>query len=264
MTSENTEIKSYVDGLTDFSDKVVVITGALGQIGSAVAHGFKLCGATVVGLDVVLGEGVSKYLDQVIEIDITNRRSVRVSIDTVVKEHGTPDILINNAGIAVFEPYQDRTDNDMDDVFNVNIKGVFNCTVEFAAVFNDRSCPRSIVNIASLYGVVSPDPRIYIDLSRNSSEIYGATKAGVIQMTKYFAVHLAKSNIRVNAVSPGGIFNPVEPQGEQFLEAYSTRCPMGRIAKVSEMVCGVMFLASRGSSYVNGHNLVIDGGFTAW
>ena len=119
----------------------------------------------------------------------------------------------------------------------------------------------SIINIGSIYGIVSGDPRIYTDSARNTSEVYGASKAGVIHMTKYFAVHLAPFDIRVNCISPGGVFNN---QGEDFVKNYSYKTPLGRMAKDSEITSAALFLASDESSYITGHNLVVDGGFTAW
>ncbi len=254
----------YVNDLTNFDSKVTVVTGALGQIGRTIAEGFKSCGAIVAGIDSKPNDETIGYFDTVLEVDVSSRSALKESMEKIEADYGTPDILINNAGIAVFDPFYKRTNDDLDSVFDVNIKGVFNCIVEFAAVVKSKNATGAVVNISSLYGVVSPDPRIYVDLSRNSSEIYGATKAGVIQMTKYFAVHLAQNRIRVNAISPGGIFNPAQPQGEKFIEAYSDRCPMGRMGMASELVGGILFLASPASSYVNGHNLIIDGGFTAW
>tara|TARA_B100001287_G_C22504240_1_gene445134 strand:- start:376 stop:795 length:420 start_codon:yes stop_codon:yes gene_type:complete len=124
----------------------------------------------------------------------------------------------------------------------------------------------SIVNIASHYGIISPDPRIYSNSSRRNSEIYGATKAGIIQMTKYFSVNALAdgANLRVNAVAPGGIKNPLKPQNENFQKLYSERCPMGRLAETEEIVGPILFLISDDASYINGHTLVVDGGTTAW
>ena len=121
-----------------------------------------------------------------------------------------------------------------------------------------------IINIASMYGVISPDYRIYSEGDRKNSEIYGATKAAIIQMTKYFAVHLAERKIRVNCVSPGGIFNPENPQSDSFIKNYSLRCPLNRMANVNEIIGGIIFLSSDAASYVTGQNLIIDGGMSCW
>ena len=113
---------------------------------------------------------------------------------------------------------------------------------------------------------MSPDPRIYQDLKRQNSEIYGATKGGIIQMTKYFAVNgfVKGAKVRVNSVSPGGILGPLNIKAKKFKKAYSYRCPMKRLANTNEIAKPIIFLLSNDSSYINGHNLVIDGGMSVW
>ena len=115
-----------------------------------------------------------------------------------------------------------------------------------------------------MYGLISPDYRIYSENDRKNSEVYGATKAGVIQMTKYFAVHLADRNIRSNSISPGGVYNPVNPQRKEFIKNYEYRCPMKRMARSEEIANVAFFLATELSSYVNGQNITVDGGMSAW
>ena len=172
---------------------------------------------------------------------------------------------MNNAGVSTFEPFEDRPVESFDWVMNVNLKGTFLCIQSYVHVFDKFRLKRgSIVNIGSVFGIVSPDFRNYTDCKRRNSEVYGATKAAVIQMTKYFAVHLAERNIRVNAVSPGGIFNPESPQGEDFIENYSFRCPMKRMGDDTELIGAIVYLASDAASYTTGQNIVIDGGMTCW
>jgi NAD(P)-dependent dehydrogenase (short-subunit alcohol dehydrogenase family) len=146
---------------------------------------------------------------------------------------------------------------------DVNLKGTFHCIKAFIIHSASESRVRSIVNIGSIYGVVSPDFRIYSEGDRRSPEMYGATKAGVIQMTRYFAVDLAKNGIRVNSISPGGVFNPESPQDPEFVRKYSERSPMGRMASESEIAATSIFLTSDLASYVTGHNLVVDGGYSS-
>ena len=117
-----------------------------------------------------------------------------------------------------------------------------------------------IINIASVYGVVSPDPRIYGKSGRNNSEVYGASKAAIIALTRYLAVHLAP-HVRVNAISPGGIYNH---QSEDFVKNYENRTPLGRMANTEDIVGAAVFLASDASRYITGQNIVVDGGFTLW
>ena len=118
-----------------------------------------------------------------------------------------------------------------------------------------------IINIGSIHGIVSGDPKIYTDCARKTSECYGASKAAIIHMTKYFAVHLAEFGIRVNCISPGGVFNN---QGKEFVENYSIRTPMGRMANEDEIAATAIFLASDDSTYITGQNIAVDGGWTSW
>ena len=149
-------------------------------------------------------------------------------------------------------------------MLGTNLKGTINCTIAFVAHSSDTGFKKRIVNVASHYGIISPDPRIYGESDRRNSETYGATKAGIIQLSKYYAVHLAQHQINVNTVSPGGIFNTENPQSDAFLGKYSDRCPLGRMANTLEIIDPILFLLSEGASYINGHNLVVDGGMSAW
>jgi NAD(P)-dependent dehydrogenase (short-subunit alcohol dehydrogenase family) len=249
----------------DHKDKVVAITGVSGQLGSLLALQYTDLGAKVIGLDSITpntSDAKSLPFDY-IKLDIRNVKSVDETFKNLVNKFGGVDILVNNAGASTFEHFLDRTEENIDLMMDVNLKGTFNCIKSFVKFGASKNLGRSIVNIGSIYGLVSPDFRVYEEGDRRSSEIYGATKAGVIQMTKYFAVELAKAGIRVNAVSPGGIFNPSNPQGKQFVEKYSHRTPMGRMASTSEITQAIVFLTSSLASYITGHNLVVDGGYSA-
>jgi len=123
----------------------------------------------------------------------------------------------------------------------------------------------SIVNISSMYGMVSPDPSLYADTGANNPAHYGATKAGLIQLTRYLACHIAKQGIRVNSISPGPFPKIAEdPAGSQFIKALESKVPMGRIGQPEEVAGPVTFLLSGAASYVNGANIPVDGGWTAW
>ena len=249
----------------DHKGKVVVITGVSGQLGSLLASEYIDLGAKVIGLDFITpntSDSESLPFD-FIKLDIRNVKSVDDTFKTIITKFGGADILINNAGAATFEHFLDRTEENIDLMMDVNLKGTFNCIKSFVKSGSSKNLGKSIVNIGSIYGLVSPDFRVYQEGDRRSSEMYGATKAGVIQMTKYFAVELANVGIRVNAVSPGGIFNPANPQGKQFIEKYIHRTPMGRMASTSEIAQAIVFLTSTSASYITGHNLVVDGGYSA-
>ena len=139
---------------------------------------------------------------------------------------------------------------------------IINTYVEEHKKKNLKKC--SIINIGSIYGFLSPDFRIYGKNDRHSSEIYGATKASVIQLTKYYSVILSKYNINVNCLSPGGIFNKNKPQNKKFVREYSKRVPQTKMGNVEDLFTGILFLASDHSEYVNGQNLIIDGGLSSW
>lgn len=256
---------NYLDSLFNLKGKIVIITGATGQLGNVFCKALKDIGAIVNGIDLNINkanclEGVNYY-----ECNIVNKNQVIKTFDEIATKFGRIDVLVNNAGVSTFEPFEERPEEKLDWVMDVNLKGTFFCIQTFVNGLDSRKQNGgSIVNIASFYGVVSPDFRIYTDCNRKNSEIYGATKAGVIQMTKYFSVHLAERNVRVNAISPGGIFNPENPQGQDFITNYSFRCPMRRMANADEIVGALLYLAGDAATYTTGQNIMVDGGMSSW
>ena len=253
-------------------NQVIFLTGAAGQLGSNMVNGFFKMGSKVIATDSNIKKlkeyGIKNSWDPesvcLFQCDIANKKSVTVAFKKRKKEFGKITSLVANAGASVFEPFMERKESSIDLVMNVNLKGTIFCIQEFLKQANKKENNQSIVSIASHYGLVSPDPRIYKDGDRRNSEIYGASKAGIIQMTKYFAVHASELNVRVNAVSPGGIYNKENPQGIEFQKKYNYRTPMKRMGEPDEIVGAVIFLLSNAASYINGHNLVVDGGFSSW
>ena len=258
--------KGFLDKFFGLEKKTVFVTGATGQLGKSLSQAYIDAGAKVIGADKDLNK--DKMIDseniEYITLDIANKKEVTEAFNNVYSKYGKLDVLINNAGVSVFEPFEERTEESFDWVTDVNLKGTFFCIQAFVKHLKENKEQGNIINVASFYGVISPDLRIYTDCGRVNSEVYGAAKAGIIQMTKYFAANLAKDDIRVNCISPGGIFNPETPQGEDFVKNYSYRCPMDRMANAEEMVGGVLYLSSEAASYTTGHNLIIDGGMTSW
>jgi NAD(P)-dependent dehydrogenase (short-subunit alcohol dehydrogenase family) len=228
--------------------KVICITGASGQIGKALVKAYQEAGADVVPTD----------LDTEIPLDVTDKKSVEKARDAIVAKYGKIDILVNNAGIAVFIPFEERTVEEFDKVMNVNVRGTFLCSQVFAEEL--KKTYGCIINVGSIYGMVSADKRIYGNSGRNSSEVYAASKAGIIHMTRYLATYLAP-NIRVNCVSPGGVFNN---QDEHFIRSYEFKTPLGRMATADDLVGAFIFLASDSARYITGQNIAVDGGFTLW
>ena len=264
-------MKYNLQGMYGLEGLVALVTGASGQLGSEIVNALLGLGAYCVAADVAMAsledaaERNNWPADRVAlaVCDIRFREQICAALDKGAEHFGGMNALVNNAGVSVFEPYLERPEASIEWVMEVNLKGTLLCTQEF---IRNRvgHCGGAVVNIASHYGLVSPDPRIYTDCKRKNSEIYGATKAGIIQMTRYFAVHAAEHGVRVNAVSPGGVLNPDNPQGPDFQENYAFRCPLGRMANTGEIVGAVAFLLSPAAAYITGHNLVVDGGMTSW
>ena len=255
-----------LDELFGIRGKVVLVTGAAGQLGGALSRAFLDAGATVYGTDKTVepAHRIEHERMKYIALDIVSKEQVNSVLQQVFDAEGKLDILVNNAGVSCFEPFEERPEESFDWVMDVNLKGTFFCIQAYVNQARARGLGGAIVNIASMYGVISPDPRIYTDCARKNSEVYGATKAAVVQMTRYFGAHLAPMKIRVNCVSPGGIFNPDSPQGPDFVKNYSQRCPMGRMAETKEIVGAVVYLASDAASYTTGQNLLVDGGMSCW
>ncbi|HVE14670.1 MAG TPA: SDR family oxidoreductase [Elusimicrobiota bacterium] len=249
--------------LFSLDGKVAVVTGGAGQLGLAMGRALADAGAKAVLADLPATLArLPKEAGSLLRapLDVTKPRSVENAVARISRETGPIDIWINNAGIAVFTPFARRTPQELERVLDVNVKGLVYCTQAVSRRMRARR-RGAFVNIGSIYGLVSPDPRIYADSGRNSSEIYGASKAGVIQMTRYFAVHLAPDGIRTNCITPGGVFNRQSPA---FVKGYRARTPLDRMASPEDIAAAAVYLASDAAAYVNGHNLVVDGGWTAW
>ena len=250
------------------NNKTILVTGASGQLGSRFCMTLAKEGAQICAADINIKKcekliknlGNEKIHHSVL-IDISSPESVKEAFQNLAKIDIYPDVIINNAGIAVFSSFEERNFDDFMNVLKVNVGGTFLCIKEGSKIMRERNISGSIINIGSIHGVVSGDPRIYTDCDRKTSECYGASKAAIIHMTKYFAVHLANHNIRVNCISPGGIYNN---HGKDFLKNYNYRTPMGRMANESEIAYSAIFLSSDESTYLNGQNIIIDGGWTSW
>jgi NAD(P)-dependent dehydrogenase (short-subunit alcohol dehydrogenase family) len=250
---------------------VAVVTGALGRLGPVWIAALAEAGATVVGIDVRAEREEAPRGCAWLEIgDVTDRASLDWVRDRVLAENDVPSVLVNNAGIDQPPDAAARThrieDVPLDDfrrTLDVNLAGTFNAIQAFGAPMRDAG-RGSIVNIGSLYASVAPEPRFYDHIQADPPFLkpaaYGASKAGVVSLTRYFARLWGPHGVRVNALSPGGVEGG---QDDEFLEKYSARVPLGRMADPSDLAAPLVFLASDASRYITGHELRVDGGFTA-
>ena len=253
-----------IDKLFNYKNKIVLITGSNGQVGKSLVKLFLDLGSIVYGLDIASNQIKEKNFFYK-KVDISNTKKIEVYLKYIVKKNKKIDIIINNAGYSVFSKFYKRSEKEFNNTINVNLKGPINIINSYYKIHKSKKLKNcNIVNIGSIYGSLSPDFRIYGKNDNFNSEIYGATKAGVIQLTKYYSVILTKHNININCLSPGGIFNDDKPQERNFVKKYSSRIPKNRMAKIDDIYTGILFLTSDKSNYVSGQNLMIDGGLSSW
>lgn len=266
------------DPVFDVSREIVLVTGVSGQLGGEYTKAFLLRGARVMGLDMrsspasqaLMAEFPDSYAFCV--ADVTDKASLQRALEQVEQRFGCPTVLVNNAAIdsppsAPPEengPFEDYPEASWDKVVDVNLKGVYLCCQVFGAAMA-RAGMGSIINVASIYGVVSPDQSLY-EYRRQRGEVffkpvaYSASKSGILNLTRYLAVYWAGKNVRVNSLTIAGVFNNQE---QAFLDVYCGRIPVGRMARADEYNGSVIYLASAASRYMTGANMVIDGGWTA-
>ena len=268
----------------DLTGRVAVVTGGVGLLGAEFCKTLAEAGASVavVDLNASASRGTADSLTKsghnalAVPTDITQPDSVNAMVEKVLSEFGRLDILVNSAALdPKFDPdaakkgiapgaFEDYPLEQWNAAMNVNLTGMFLVTQACVKPMIAQGKKGSVINICSTYGLNGPDQRIYIkDGQRVAFKpvYYTVTKAGVMGFTKYLAAYYAETNIRVNALTPGGVFNNHE---EYFVKSYSAKTIMGRMANKDEMNGALLFLASDASSYMTGNNVVVDGGWTAW
>ncbi len=251
--------KINLNKLFNFKNKVVLITGSDGKIGSKISQFYINLNSRVYGIDLKSKNKKKNFFQG----DITNEKFVEKTLSTILYKEKKVDIIINNAGSIVYTPFEKRSEKEINQVLNTNVRGVINlCKTyfNFHKKKNLKSC--KIINIGSIYGVVSPDFRIYGKKDNLNPEIYGGSKAAVIQLTKYFAVIMAKYNIKVNCISPGGIED--KKHSKLFIKKYCSKVPLNRMGKVSDLYGALIYFSGENNSYTTGQNLIVDGGLTIW
>jgi len=264
--------------------RVAIVTGGAGQLGVEFCRTLAEAGAAVVVADLAQ-EAAEKtaqalrdsgYRSASFGLDVTRIESTRELVAETLKQFGRLDILVNSAALdPKFDPdatakgitpgsFEDYPLEQWNAALTVNLTGMFLVTQACVQPMLEQGKKGSIINICSTYGLNGPDQRIYIKDGKRVAfkpVYYTTTKAGVMGFTKYLAAYYAGTEIRVNALTPGGVYNNHE---EYFVKNYSAKTIMGRMAKKDEMNGALLYLASDASSYMTGNNVVVDGGWTAW
>jgi NAD(P)-dependent dehydrogenase (short-subunit alcohol dehydrogenase family) len=259
----------------DLSGRTAIVTGAAGILGPQFASALGEMGARVALVD-VNGEGCAAAAEMVsrtfstetraIVADVREEAAVAETVREVIGAWGRVDVLVNGAAAkssGYFQPLFEYDLRDWNDVMAVNLTAAMLFAKHVGPGMVERG-RGSIINIASIYGVVGPDPSLYegssyLGRSINTPPVYAASKGAIVNFTRYLATTLGP-HVRANCISPGGVFSG---QNDAFVERYAARTPMGRMARPEELRGVVAFLASDASSYVTGHNVVVDGGWTA-
>lgn len=268
----------------DLTGRVAVVTGGAGLLGVEFCRTLAEAGAAVavVDLNPASANGTADtlakngYKSLALPTDITQPDSVNAMVEKTLAEFGRLDILVNSAALdPKFDPdaaakgiapgaFEDYPLGDWNAALNVNLTGMFLVTQACVKQMIEQGKKGSIINICSTYGLNGPDQRIYIKEGKRVAfkpVYYTVTKAGVLGFTKYLAAYYAGTEIRVNALTPGGVFNNHE---DYFVKNYSAKTILGRMANKDEMNGALLFLASDASSYMTGNNVIVDGGWTAW
>ncbi|MDP3997357.1 MAG: SDR family oxidoreductase [bacterium] len=257
----------------DLSEKTVLITGGAGFLGRHFARALAAAGARVAVGDVdekralaaagEIGAGASGLL-----MDVTDKKSIEAAVQQAAKETGRLDVLVNNAAIdAKFETgaqpndklFENYPEEMLRGSLDVNLLGYVLCAQAAAKKMLEQS-GGNIINVSSIYGVVGPDQRIYPAGTQKPVD-YAITKGGVLMLTKWLATTYGARGIRANSYTLGGVFNGHD---DEFARKYSERVPLGRMVDPEDIGAPLVFLASEASSGMTGHNLVVDGGLTAW
>jgi len=269
----------------DLSGKSALITGATGLLGVEHAKALLEIGCKVILTDIndeklvakkkLLGRKFNEALIMTFIMDVSDKKSIELVRDQLTNHNIYIDILLNNAAVNpsfenkknIFSRLENFPEDQWDIQIEVGLKGAFLCCQIFGSLMSKSDKKGVILNIASDLSVFSPDQRIYKkkDISDDNQVVkpitYSIVKTGLIGLTRYISTYWSEHGVRCNALSPGGVYNN---QDEEFVKNLTNLIPMGRMAKKDEYKGAIQFLCSDASSYMNGQNIVMDGGRSIW
>lgn len=266
--------------LFKLNGQVAVVTGGAGLLGVEFGQTLAEAGAAVVIADIdidaaarLAGTLKERGFDALaVKTDVTDSNSVQQMVSETLKTFGRLDILVNNAVLdPKFDPQHGGHTNSFEDypleawnqALAVNLTGMFLCCQSAVRPMLEQG-KGTIINLSSIYGLTGPDQRMYArpgQMTQYKPVYYSVTKSGVIGLTRYLATYYAGKNIRINTLSPGGVYNDHD---DDFVKAYSAKTVLGRMAQKDDMNGALLFLASDASAYMTGANLVVDGGWSTW
>ena len=258
--------------LFDLTGQVAWVIGGAGYLGLPACRGLAQYGAHIILADrrsdaiepacaTLRAENLSV---EPMSLDIADEVAIRDAADAIARRHGRLDICVNTAWHYTGKSMEELTVTDIERGLRVSLTGAFLVGREAGRIMRPQR-RGSIIQFSSMYGVVSPDPRIYPPDHQVNPPDYGMAKAAILQWVRYQAVMLAPDNVRVNAIVPGPFPHPGGQGADQaFLKRLAQKVPMGRVGSANETAGAVVFLASDASSYVTGTQIVVDGGWTAW
>ncbi|RJQ13357.1 MAG: SDR family oxidoreductase [Nitrospiraceae bacterium] len=253
-------------------DKVALVTGGASHLGAAMSNALRDFGAKVILLSrneqrlkdfIDQNSGAGDNCLEYYVCDVTREDDIHAVVEKVLARHGSVDILVNNAYSGTREKWEELTKASWDDAIE-NCLTLYYLTIKAVSPAMLKAGRGSIINMASLWSMLAPDQRVYLDLNNNAPLHYAVSKGGVLQMTRYLAALWAEKGIRVNAISPGWFPKKKGPERPDYMREITGRIPMDRIGHPDDLAGIAIFLASGASSYITGQNIVIDGGYSIW
>ena len=245
--------------MSNLKNKIIVVTGGSGLLGTAMINDLKLKGATALNFEV---NQLDDLNEGIIGCDVTNEISVKRALDLIIDKFGRIDGWVNNAYPRTADwgnKFEEVSLKSWQKNVDFQLNSVFVCAQKVLEIMKNQK-RGAMVNMASIYGILGPDFSVYKGTEMTMPAAYAAIKGGVVNFTRYLASYYAPYGVRINCVSPGGIFNN---QNDVFVKQYESKVPMGRMGRSQEIAGPVSFLLSDESSYISGHNLLVDGGWAA-